>query len=63
MKLKLKNVRECFLNYIFLFLGFTVTAQISTDSPKEIILLIGQSNMAGRAELLDQDYQVVQNGI
>ena len=61
MKLKLKNVRECFLNYIFLFLGFTVTAQISTDSPKEIILLIGQSNMAGRAELLDQDYQVVQN--
>jgi len=60
VRLKLKNVRKCFLNYIFLFLGLTVVAQISPDSPKKIILLIGQSNMAGRAELVDQDYQVVQ---
>jgi hypothetical protein len=39
---------------------FTVTAQ-TPSVPKEIILMIGQSNMSGRANLMDQDYQVIQN--
>ena len=49
------------LHLIIVVVGFTVTAQTPSASPKEIILLIGQSNMSGRANLLDQDYQVVQN--
>ena len=48
------------LHFIIVIFGFTLTAQILTDSPKEIILLLGQSNMCGRANLQDQDYQVVQ---
>ncbi len=48
------------LHFIIVIFSFTLTAQIPKDSPKEIILLLGQSNMSGRANLQDQDYQVVQ---
>lgn len=51
------------LHFIIVIFGFTLSAQIPTDSPKEIILLIGQSNMSGRANLQDQDYQVVQKAL
>jgi hypothetical protein len=61
MKIKLKNVGKCFLNYTLLILGFQINAQSPKEEPKEIILLIGQSNMAGRAEMTKQDYQVVKN--
>ena len=61
MKIKLKNVGKCFLNYTLLILGFQINAQSLKEEPKEIILLIGQSNMAGRAEKTEQDYQVVKN--
>ena len=56
--------KQCFakvlnpiLHFIILIFGFTLSAQIPSDSPKEIILLIGQSNMSGRANLQDQDYK------
>ena len=55
MKIKLKNVGKCFLNYTLLILGFQINAQSLKEEPKEIILLIGQSNMAGRAEMTEQD--------
>ena len=68
MRIHLFQTNQCFgkvlnplLNLITLVVGFTVNAQTPSASPKEIILLIGQSNMSGRANLLDQDYQVVQN--
>ncbi|MDC3238777.1 sialate O-acetylesterase [Flavobacteriaceae bacterium] len=49
------------LQAIIVLLSFLFTTQIQSQEPKEIILLIGQSNMSGRADLLDQDYQIVQN--
>ena len=68
MRIHLFQTTQCFgkvlnplLNLITLVVGFTVNAQTPSASPKEIILLIGQSNMSGRANLLAQDYQVVQN--
>ena len=68
MKIHLYQTTQCFgkvlnplLHFIIVVVGYTVTAQTPSASPKEIILLIGQSNKSGRANLLDQDYQVVQN--
>ena len=36
-------------------------AQIERVKPKKIILLIGQSNMSGRAPMLKGDMEVVEN--
>ena len=53
--------RTSILSIIFgLFIVFGTT-QAQSEQPKEIILLIGQSNMAGRAQLLEQDFEIVQN--
>ena len=68
MRIHLYQTTQCFgkvlnplLHLIIVVVGFTVTAQTPSASPKEIILLIGQSNMAGRANLMDRDYEIVQN--
>ena len=59
--LDFKEVNSPVLHVILVLLNFMFTIQLQSHEPKEIILLIGQSNMAGRANLLDQDYQIVQN--
>ncbi|MBL6665638.1 MAG: hypothetical protein ISP66_01375 [Flavobacteriaceae bacterium] len=56
-----KKVNNPLLQAIIVLLSFLFTTQIQSQEPKEIILLIGQSNMSGTADLLDQDYQIVQN--
>jgi hypothetical protein len=59
--LDFKEVNSPVLHVTLVLLSFMFTIQLQSQEPKEIILLIGQSNMAGRANLLDQDYQIVQN--
>lgn len=55
----LKFTVACFL---FLFTSIIrTTAQTQAVKPKEIILLIGQSNMAGRAALEARDTEIVDN--
>jgi hypothetical protein len=50
-----------FFRVLIVLASFDVDAQLSSVEPKEIVLLIGQSNMAGRAELLTSDMQIVKN--
>lgn len=55
----LKFTVACFL---FLFTSIIrTTAQTQAVKPEEIILLIGQSNMAGRAALEARDTEIVDN--
>ena len=55
----LKFTIACFL---FLFTSIIrTTAQTQAVKPEEIILLIGQSNMAGRAALEARDTEIVAN--
>jgi hypothetical protein len=55
----LKFTVACFL---FLFTSIIrTTAQTQAVKPEEIILLIGQSNMAGRAALEARDTEIVAN--
>ncbi len=56
-----KKLAKLNLHLIILVLSFIGNAQTQSAPPKEIILLIGQSNMAGRANLMDRDYEIVQN--
>jgi hypothetical protein len=62
--LTVKLKRYSLLILIALLSGLNILplrAQIQNLPPKEIILLIGQSNMAGRAPLLEQDLERVEN--
>lgn len=65
LKCKTKCLPNPKKNSLFnLFVGLFVvfgSAQAQFEQPKEIILLIGQSNMAGRAQLFEQDFEIVQN--
>ena len=59
-----QNCHELFKTLFYsivLVLSFNSNAQILSESPKNIVLLIGQSNMEGRANLMDQDHEIVQN--
>ena len=56
-----KKLAKLNLHLIILVLSFIGNAQTQSAHLKEIILLIGQSNMAGRANLMDRDYEIVQN--
>jgi hypothetical protein len=57
----MKKTLIYFFHVFFVLASFGADAQLSSVEPKEIILLIGQSNMAGRAELLPSDMQIVKN--
>ena len=57
----MKKALIYFFHVLFVLASFGADAQLSSVEPKEIILLIGQSNMAGRAELLPSDMQIVKN--
>ena len=50
-----KKLAKLNLHLIILVLSFIGNAQTQSAHLKEIILLIGQSNMAGRANLMDRD--------
>ena len=61
--IKLKNIISVYILFSTLTLLFSkiVNAQIERVKPKKIILLIGQSNMSGRAPMVKGDMEVVEN--
>ena len=61
--IKLKNIISVYILFSTLTLLFSKIgkAQIERVKPKKIILLIGQSNMSGRAPMVKGDMEVVEN--
>ena len=61
--IKLKNIVSVYILFSTLVLlsAKIGRAQIDRVKPKKIILLIGQSNMSGRAPMLKGDMEIVEN--
>jgi len=61
LTINFKDIISPLFYLITMVLCFSIKAQPKLKPPEEIILLIGQSNMAGRANLMDKDYEIIRD--
>ena len=61
LTINFKHIISPLFYLITMVLCFSIKAQPKLKPPEKIILLIGQSNMAGRANLMDKDYEIIRD--